>query len=124
VKLYQFAAADTAQFAIDTREAAWRPGVIEGLQVQPLHSHGTEHTALVRWAPGTIFNRHTHWGGEEIYVLEGSLEDEFGHYPEGTWIRSPHLSSHQPASPSGCTIFVKTGHLHESALAGWSDAAP
>ncbi|MEI6182940.1 MAG: cupin domain-containing protein, partial [Polynucleobacter sp.] len=27
------------------------------------------------------------------------------------WIRSPHMSLHQPFSKEGCTIFVKTGHL-------------
>jgi len=119
VKLFQFAADDGEKVVIDTRRAAWHPGLVEGLSVQPLHSHGTEHVALVRWAPGTVFNRHTHWGGEEIYVIDGVFEDEFGRYPAGTWLRSPHLSSHAPSSPEGCTIYVKTGHLDEAALAPW-----
>jgi anti-sigma factor ChrR (cupin superfamily) len=119
VKLFQFAADDTAAINIDTRTEPWQPGLVPGLAVQPLHSHGTEHTALVRWAPGTVFNRHTHWGGEEIYVLEGTFEDEFGRYPAGSWIRSPHLSSHAPFSAEGCTIFVKTGHLDEAMLSRW-----
>ena len=50
-------------------------------------------------------------GYEEIYVLEGVFEDEFGSYPTGTWMRSPHLSAHRPFSNTGCTILVKTGHL-------------
>jgi anti-sigma factor ChrR (cupin superfamily) len=52
-----------------------------------------------------------HHGGEEILVLEGTFEDEMGRYPKGTWIRSPHLSTHAPFSTEGCTILVKTGHL-------------
>lgn len=48
---------------------------------------------------------------KEILVLSGVFEDEYGSYPAGTWLRSPHLSRHQPFSRSGCTIYVKTGHL-------------
>jgi anti-sigma factor ChrR (cupin superfamily) len=51
-------------------------------------------------------------GGEEILVLEGTFQDEFGDYPEGTWLRNPHMSSHQPFSREGCLIYVKTGHLN------------
>ena len=29
----------------------------------------------------------------------------------GSWLRSPHMSQHQPLSREGCLIFVKTGHL-------------
>jgi len=96
---------------VNTREAAWYPGLVPGLSVIPLHSFEGQHTALVRWAPGTFFNPHRHFGGEEIFVVEGVFEDEHGRYPVGSWLRSPHLSQHQPFSREGCLIFVKTGHL-------------
>ena len=102
---------DSERVVIDTRTADWRPGLVEGLAVLPLHSFGTQHTALVRWAPQTYFNPHRHFGGEEILVLEGVFSDEHGDYPSGTWLRSPHLSQHQPFSQSGCLILVKVGHL-------------
>ncbi|MFM9881002.1 MAG: cupin domain-containing protein [Burkholderiaceae bacterium] len=111
VKLAQFQSDDLQTIAIDTRKAAWHPGLVAGLSVLPLAAHGTENTALVRWAPGTVFSAHRHYGGEEIFVLSGVFEDEHGHYPAGTWLRSPHLSQHRPFSRQGCTIFVKTGHL-------------
>ncbi|SEL29052.1 anti-ECFsigma factor, ChrR [Roseovarius azorensis] len=111
VKLHQFDAGDTAQFHIDTRNAEFRPGLVDGLSVLPLHSAPGENVALVRWAPGTRFNAHRHWGGEEIFVIEGIFQDEHGDYPAGTWIRSPHLSEHKPFSDQGCLIYVKTGHL-------------
>ncbi|MEM1391261.1 MAG: cupin domain-containing protein, partial [Pseudomonadota bacterium] len=72
-----------------------------------------EGVALVKWEPGTVFNPHRHWGGEEIFVIEGTFQDEFGDYPKGTWIRNPHLSQHKPFSEEGCLILVKTGHLTE-----------
>ncbi|MFT7087745.1 MAG: hypothetical protein ACJAZX_001188, partial [Rickettsiales bacterium] len=38
--------------------------------------------------------------------------DQYGQYPKGTWIRSPHLSSHNPyTKEDGAVIYVKTGHL-------------
>jgi len=111
VKLWQFDPTDTQRVVIDTKAAQWHPGLVPGLSVLPLHSHGSEHAALVRWAPGTQFKQHRHWGGEEILVLDGTFEDEHGSYPAGSWLRSPHQSEHTPFSNAGCTIFVKTGHL-------------
>jgi len=117
VKLHQFDPSDTEQFHIDTTEAAFRPGQVEGLSVLPLHSAVNENVALVRWAPGTRFSAHRHWGGEEIFVLEGTFQDEHGDYPAGTWLRSPHLSEHTPFSDEGCLIYVKTGHLLDQVAA-------
>ena len=51
--------------------------------------------------------------GEEIFVLDGVFEDEFGTYPQGSWLRSPSGSRHTPFSRAGCTIYVKTGQLPE-----------
>ena len=95
--------------------AEFRPGQIPGLEVLPLHEVASESVALVRWAPGTRLGTHRHQGGEEIFVLNGTFQDENGDYPAGTWIRSPHLSEHAPFSDEGCLIYVKTGHLAEQA---------
>lgn len=96
---------------IATEKANWVPGLVPGLSVMPLFSSGGENTALVRWDPGTVFQPHRHFGGEEVLVVSGVFEDEHGRYPEGSWYRSPHLSRHDPFSVEGCTIFVKTGHM-------------
>ena len=72
----------------------------------------SESVALVKWAPNTQFNFHTHFGGEEILVLEGVFHDESGEYPAGSWIRSPHRSTHTPFTQAeGALIYVKVGHL-------------
>ncbi len=111
VKLHQFDAEDTQPKVIDTRNAEFKPGSRPGLTVLPLHSAARENVALVRWAPGTRFADHTHWGGEEIFVIEGTFQDEHGDYPAGSWLRNPHMSRHDPWSDAGCLIYVKTGHL-------------
>ena len=95
---------------INTNTTQWFQGMVPGLNVMPLMQQGTGST-LVRWAPQTYFNAHKHYGGEEIFVIDGVFEDEYVRYPSGSWIRSPHMSGHQPFSKEGCTIFVKTGHL-------------
>lgn len=114
VKLRQMKPEDQQQVTIDTRQSSWSAGLVPGLQVLPLHAYGTEQVALVKWAPGTKFQQHRHWGGEEIFVLEGTFADEQGVYPQGTWLRNPPDSVHTPFSEEGCLIYVKTGHLAET----------
>ena len=114
VKLQQMHPADQQRLVIDTSQDSWRPGLVRGLEVMPLHAFGSEHVALVRWAPGTVFQPHSHPGGEEIFVLDGVFEDNQGTYPAGSWLRNPPGSVHRPWSGAGCTIWVKTGHLPAS----------
>lgn len=111
VKLRHLDPQDQARVVVPTQQTQWRQGLVPGLTVLPLNEFGTCNTAMVRWAPDTYFNPHRHYGGEEIFVLEGVFSDEHGHYPQGSWLRSPHLSQHQPFSREGCLILVKTGHL-------------
>jgi len=113
VKLHQFLDGDEARVQIDTDSAPWLPGQ-GGLQVMPLHEFGTESVALVKWPAGEHFPEHTHFGGEEIYVLSGEFIDEHGRYPAGSWIRSPHLSRHKPRVEEDTLIWVKVGHLPPS----------
>jgi anti-sigma factor ChrR (cupin superfamily) len=110
VKLHQFHDDDDNNIAIDTTAAEWLPGN-GNLQVMPLHNFGAEQVALVKWPAGERFQPHTHFGGEEIYVISGEFKDELGSYPAGTWIRSPHLSSHNPYVEKNTLIWVKVGHL-------------
>lgn len=110
VKLDHFDPADTATVCIDTQATAWLPG--QGrLEVMPLHDFGGEHTALVKWPAGEVFQPHTHFGGEEILVLSGEFKDEYGSYPRGTWLRNPHMSKHHPFVDEPTVILVKVGHL-------------
>jgi anti-sigma factor ChrR (cupin superfamily) len=64
-------------------------------------------TAFMRFAPGARCTEHAHEGGEEILVLAGTLADERGVHRAGTYLRNAPGSRHAPASPDGCTIFVK-----------------
>lgn len=112
VKLWQFGPGDTDTVRINTHDTPWRPGLVPGLSVMPLHEHNGVNTALVRWAPKTRFNTHRHPGGEEIFVLDGVFRDEHGSYPRHSWLRSPRWSQHTPfTEDEGALIYVKVGHL-------------
>ena len=112
VKLQQFEPDDQSQFVVDTKNHEWSPGLVPGLEVMSLHQYEREQVALVKWAPHTEFNEHTHWGGEEVFVIEGTFFDEHGEYPAGTWIRNPDQSKHRPFTrDAGALIYVKVGHL-------------
>ncbi len=113
VKLHQFSEHDSARKVINTGSSEdWKPGSVSGLTVLSLHVFENEQVALVKWEPNTQFNPHQHWGGEEIFVLEGTFYDEKGGYPSGSWLRNPHLSKHSPyTKEDGALIYVKVGHL-------------
>jgi len=110
VKLNQFQQDDLKKVVINTNEARWVAGH-GNLEVLPLHTFSTQSCALVKWPAGERFLPHSHYGGEEIYVIKGEFIDEHGRYPEGTWLRGPHLSSHHPYVETETVIYVKTGHL-------------
>ncbi len=111
VKLRQFEDGDDRQFSINTNEAEWRPRGLPGLTGLALHEWGAEIVRLVRYEPGARIADDSHPGGEEVFVLEGELRDEFDVYPAGTWLRQPDGSRHAPYSDTGCLLYVKRGHL-------------
>jgi anti-sigma factor ChrR (cupin superfamily) len=112
VKLHQFDARDDTPVVIDTRNAKWPPAESPGFEMLPLHQFENEEVSLVRWAPNTRYGEHSHTGGEEIFVIEGCFYDEHGAYPAGSWLRCPHLSSHNDFTlDEGALLYLKTGHL-------------
>lgn len=88
----------------------WVQSPASGIERRPLFRIGAEiarATSIVRYAPGSRFPRHTHPGGEEFLVLQGTFQDETGEYPAGTYVRNPPGSAHSPGSDAGCILFVK-----------------
>jgi anti-sigma factor ChrR (cupin superfamily) len=112
VKLYQMDDDDQAQLVVDTNATTWSSGAVPGIEIMYLHEYADVRVALIRWAPNTPFDAHSHPGGEEIYVIEGAYYDEHGEYPAGSWIRSPRGSRHAPCTrDEGALIYVTVGHL-------------
>jgi anti-sigma factor ChrR (cupin superfamily) len=112
VKLHQFDPGDKRQFAVDTTTGTWRSSKAEGIEVMPLHEFGSETVELVRFSGPVTYPRHTHEGGEEIFVIDGLIRDDEGDYPSGSWLRSPDESAHEVMSGAeGALLYVKAGHL-------------
>jgi anti-sigma factor ChrR (cupin superfamily) len=89
---------------LDIAALPWTPSPMAGVERRMLDRRGGEvarATSIVRYAPGSRFERHSHGGGEEILVLEGTFSDALGHYPAGTYLRNPAGSAHRPSSESG-----------------------
>lgn len=95
---------------VKTGELEWSPSPMRGVHRRMLDRIGGEvarATSIVRYAVGSAFPEHTHSGGEEFIVLEGTFQDEHGDYPAGTYVRNPVGTHHVPRADNGCTIFVK-----------------
>ena len=113
VKLRQYPGVDRGHRVVDSHSADWHPGDAPGREVLPLYADAghLEKMRLVRLGPGTMVPEHDHPGGEEVYVIDGEIADGDGTYGQGSWMRFPDGSRHQPYSDKGCTLYVKVGHL-------------
>lgn len=94
----------------------WVPSPMPGVDRRRIARVGDEVarvTSLVRYAPNSTFSPHTHGGGEEFLVLEGTFADDLATSPAGTWVCNGVGSRHTPRiGPDGCLIFVKLWWLH------------
>jgi len=92
----------------------WEDSPMAGVERRRLDRVGANDervTTIVRYAPNSHFSPHTHDTGEEFIVLKGVFEDDYGHWPAGSYVRNPPTSRHQPGSKDGCIIMVKLGQF-------------
>ncbi len=104
--------ADLSQRAVvRTADMDWQPSPSPTVWRKRLYLDGPAEagivTSVVRYDAGSSFPSHSHPGGEEIFVLEGTFSDEHGDYPAGSYLLNPDGTSHAPFSKDGCTLFVK-----------------
>lgn len=105
----------TKRVVVHADSIGWEASPMPGVERRRLDRVDTENervTTIVRYAPNSHFSSHVHSGGEEFIVLEGVFEDDYGHWPAGSYIRNPPQSSHTPGSTPGCIIFVKLWQFH------------
>ncbi len=109
VKLCQFHEDDTARVVVDGRNAPPRETASAALTRRPLHDHGSESVALYDLAPGARAVPFDCPQGAELLVLEGGLEVDTAHHPEGSWLRYPAGTRLHLGSSDGCRFYGKTG---------------
>ena len=122
VKLHQFDPEDTGHFSKHLDDLTFEDGGAPGVEFAWLHEFEGEAVKIVRWAAGSSYPEHIHEGGSETFILGGSLSDEHGHYPTGSWERTPPGWTHAPHSEEGCLAWVKTGHLTPEKLGKYAQA--
>lgn len=111
VKLRQMDDDDQENVRIDTAKADWVTADNASIKRVTLFERGAERVTLIRAEPGCRVAHHGHPAGEEIFVVDGLIEDEHGSYPKGTWVRMPAGSTHSAWTDEGAVVWVKTGHL-------------
>jgi anti-sigma factor ChrR (cupin superfamily) len=113
VKLRQMTPSERTRLVIDSNAATWVASDSPDLCRLPLYraSDSAERVALERLAGGSYLSEGDCPGGEEIFLLSGSLRDEYGSYEAGTWIRNPAGFRRSLQSPDGAEYWVKRGHL-------------
>jgi len=112
VKLAQFDPADQEMMRLDTNNAAWLDGPVEGVEALPLHRFRTELVKLVRLAPNTQLPEIANAGGTEIFVVRGAVRSaDGGCFEERDWLRLPPGHPITLRSEGGATLYVKSGHL-------------
>jgi len=117
-------------------ENDWVASPMPGVRRRMLDRIGAEvarATSIVQFDPGSAFSPHTHDGGEEYLVLDGTFQDEDGDFPTGCYVRNPPKSSHTPAAMEGATILVKLHQFDpddrtqvqiDSRASTWSETEP
>jgi anti-sigma factor ChrR (cupin superfamily) len=113
VKLRQMPGSESRRVVVDTTRTAWERSDIEGYQSLLLYASPEtgERVTLEKLAAGTTLPSAKCDGGEEIFLLTGTLADDYGQYGAGTWIRSPAGSRSQFGSQEGAIFWAKRGHL-------------
>lgn len=111
VKLRQMPLAEHTRVVVDTRSAAWSAASAPGHARLALHESNGERVAMERLDAGTRLAETDCPAGEEIFIASGSLTDDLGAYPAGTWIRNPPGYRRRLGSGEGSVYWVKRGHL-------------
>lgn len=113
VKLRQMPGTEARRVVLDTTTAVWQPSDVDGHHRQLLYasSETGEMVTLEKLATGATLRPTECPGGEEIFLLAGTLSDDYGRYGARTWIRSPAGFRSNFGSQEGAVFWAKRGHL-------------
>lgn len=111
VKLRQMRPEDDAYVRVNTLDpTGWQEGR-PGEHILPLFIRPDEEVVMLDWERGAQLDEQDFPGGVEYFVIEGSFEDQSGHYDQGTWLRLPAGSRQTIRTSHGARVWRKSGHL-------------
>ena len=81
---------------------------VAGVDYKVLRKHPVDGglTLLLRFAKGVHYPTHLHPGGEEYFMLEGTLRDGGKTYGRNAYVWHPPGSIHTPSSADGAELIV------------------
>jgi anti-sigma factor ChrR (cupin superfamily) len=112
VKLRQYPGKERSHVAVNALTMSWEPvGVGRERKALYAQSGYQDTTRLERWSADSALGELAYPSGAELFVLDGSFEDEHGRYEALTWMRLPTHFTHRPATQKRCELYVKEGGL-------------
>ncbi len=97
--------AEPVSLYVNPADRAWEPRR-PGVHWKVLWEEGDRKALLVRYDPGAVVPRHRHLGDEQIFVLEGSVDDDTGTCAAGGYARRPPGCVHTVRSPKGALVLA------------------
>jgi anti-sigma factor ChrR (cupin superfamily) len=112
VKLWQFQPEDRTPVRLNINELASAVNPDEtGVSVIPLFKDTHEHVSVIKMKPHTNMQFHPE-GGAELFVLQGSVQEQQDSLVKYSWLRAPiDYSLCLKTDELGAEIWLKTGHL-------------
>jgi anti-sigma factor ChrR (cupin superfamily) len=112
VKLWQFQPEDRTPVHLNINELASAANPDEtGVSVIPLFKDTHEHVSVIKMKPHTNMQFHPE-GGAELFVLQGSVQEQQDSLVKYSWLRAPiGYSLCLKTDELGAEIWLKTGHL-------------
>ena len=105
---------DTTRIVIDALAATWMEFPHRGADVLHLYPNkdGIETGRIGHVNTNRKLPSHDHSIGEETFVIEGVLKDQFASYEAGTWFRMPCGVAHAPyTEEQRCKMLIREGDL-------------
>ena len=98
---------------IRTRSAdkEWKALPEEGSHIKVLRidKETGQQAVLLRMDPGTRYPTHLHPGGEDVYVIDGSVQLGADTLGPGDYLYTPPGGIHAVWSKEGCTMLILVG---------------
>ena len=110
VKLRQYPGTDRSHVVVNTHTMSWE-SVGAGRERKLLYAQSgyQDTTRLERWSADSAPGELAYPCGAELFVLDGSFEDEHGRYEPHTWMRLPTHFTHHPVTQERCELYIKEG---------------
>ena len=113
MKLRQYPGLNRRRVIVDTTRAPWEETGSPGVTRQVLYASEDhpEEIFVLRMTPGSEFSLSAGRPGIEVFVLDGTIQDDNGLRTAGTWIRRPGGTAYDVSTGDGADLYVKVGHL-------------